>query len=285
MSGTVPDPPNPADVASAAGTPAPAAPPVGVGDAAPTPAPAGGDVSPPASSTAPQPPALEPSLLESFTAEEAAAAKAADTAKAAEKPAADPTKPAGDPAKPAGDPAAPPVEGEAAPKIELPPIDYKFETPAGVSISTEQGNELKTALDAFRADPEKGVQSLIDLHAKAIKEYAATTLVRQYEVFNETRKGWQQQVLEDAQLGGSGHKTVMRAAARMRDRFVPADRRAAFESFLRTTGAGDHPEFIRLLHNVAGAFDEPPLPPPNVNPPPDLGRKSGASKAQILYGK
>ena len=276
MSGSPTDPaiPNPAETASAAGAPAPAAAPIGVGDASPAPAPAAGDAAPAANT----PPALEPSLLEGVGATEIhppAEAKA-DPAASDKKDA------AGDSPKPAE--GAAPAEGEQ-PKVELPPIDYKFETPKGVSISTEQGNELKAALDQFRADPAKGVQGLVDLHAKAIQQYADQTLVRQYEVFNDTRKSWRSEVLADEQLGGSGHQTTMRAIARMRDRFVPESRREAFNTFMRVTGAGDHPEFLRLLHNVAGAFDEPTLPSPNPKPPPDLGRKPGASRTSILYGK
>ena len=273
MSGNVdPTIPNPAETASPAGAPAASAAPIGVGDAIAAPAPAAGDaVAAPAANT---PPALEPSLLEGITAE-------APKPDAGAEPTTDEKKPDSE-AKP--DAAAAPAEGEA-PKVELPPVDYKFGTPKGVSISTEQGNELKAALDAFRADPAKGTQGLIDLHAKAIQQYADQTLVRQYETFNQTRKDWQGQVLADEQLGGSGHKTTMRAIARMRDRFVPEARREAFNQFMRVTGAGDHPEFLRLLHNVAGAFDEPTLPSPNPKPPPDLGRKPGASKTAILYGK
>ena len=277
MSGNPTDPtiPNPAETASPAGAPAASAAPIGVGDAIAAPAPAAGDaVAPPAANT---PPALEPSLLEGVKAAEIppAADKAPDPAASEKKDA------AGDAPK---TDVEPPAEGEA-PKVELPPVDYKFETPKGVSISTEQGNELKAALDAFRADPVKGTQGLIDLHAKAIQQYADQTLVRQYEVFNDTRKSWRGEVLADEQLGGSGHQTTMRAIARMRDRFVPENRREAFNTFMRVTGAGDHPEFLRLLHNVAGAFDEPTLPSPNPKPPPDLGRKPGASKTAILYGK
>lgn len=271
MSGNVdPTIPNPAETASPAGAPAASAAPIGVDAAIAAPVPAAGDTPAPAAT---EPPALAPSLLEGITAD------APPPAEGEKKPAE--AAPADGEKKTA---AAVPAEGEA-PKVELPPVDYKFETPKGLSISTEQSSELKAALDAFRSDPAKGTQGLIDLHAKAIQQYADQTLVRQYETFNQTRKDWQQQVLSDEQLGGSGHKTTMRAIARMRDRFVPEARREAFNQFMRVTGAGDHPEFLRLLHNVAGAFDEPTLPSPNPKPPPDLGRKPGASKTAILYGK
>ena len=131
---------------------------------------------------------------------------------------------------------------------------------------------LNAALDSFRADPKAGVQSLIDLHAKEIRDYASATLQRQYDTFNQTRKDWQKQIMADPQVGGSGYETAMKAVARMRDKFVPDKDRKAFNDFLKITGAGDHPMFVRLLHNVARAFDEPKPPAVNPKPPPNNGR-------------
>ena len=90
--------------------------------------------------------------------------------------------------------------------------------------------------------------------------------------------------MADPILGGSGHQTAMGAIARMRDRFVAEADRPAFETFLRVTGAGDHPQFLKLLHNVSRAYDEPALPPPNPKPTPTNGQppKKGMSS---LYNK
>lgn len=253
--------------------------------------------------------AERPSLLESFGKDakpadkpideivkpEAASDKPkADAAKPAEAKPAYPAKPA-EAAKPEGEPK--PVEAEKpAEPAALAPIEYAYELPATLKMDDGLKTEVATALDAFRADPAKGAQGLIDLHAKTMTDYAADlaaeTLRSQHKAFNDTRSKWNTDWMADPEIGGAGYQTSMRAIARMRDQFVSdavpgtpkyqADLKG-FEEFLRTTGAGDHPAFGRFLHNVARAFDEPAPPPVNTRPPPNHGQKPGSSKEK-LYG-
>lgn len=186
---------------------------------------------------------------------------------------ADPAKPA-EPAKAA---AAEPAKTEpsepaaAAPALE--PVEYAYELPPTIQMDDATKGNFHAALDAFRTDPAKGAQGLIDLHNQTMQQYAEHLSAEQHRVFNETRKGWVTQVMSDEQLGGAGHQTAMGAIARMRDLLVPEDRREAFNEFLMTTGAGDHPEFLRLLHNAARHFDEAPLPPPDPRPAPNGGAR------------
>jgi hypothetical protein len=129
-----------------------------------------------------------------------------------------------------------------------------------------------TALDAFRQDPAAGAQGLIDLHNTTMQQYAEHVAAEQHRVWNETRKGWQTQTMADEQLGGAGYQTTMGAIARMRDLLVADSNRAAFDQMLSTTGVGDHPEFLRILHNAARIYDEAPMPPPNARPPANIGQ-------------
>jgi hypothetical protein len=192
-----------------------------------------------------------PSLLETFDKEKAAT-DAQKPQEATEAP--KPTEPA-QPAEPA----------------PLPPVAYEYTLPETVKMDDALKADVHKALDAFRADPAKGFQGLIDLHAKAMADYAAEATREQFRVFNDTRRGWVTEVMSDPQLGGSGHQTAMGAIARMRDQFVAEADRPAFEQFLRVTGAGDHPQFLKLLHNVSRFYDEPPLPPANPKPTPTNG--------------
>ena len=202
-----------------------------------------------------------PSLLETFDAEQA------EKAKGEAKPGETATieKPA--------EAAKPEDEKPAAAAPALPePIVYEYTLPEGFKVDEAQKLQLNAALDSFRVDPKAGVQSLMNLHAKTMQDFASATLQRQYDVFNQTRKDWQKQIMADPQLGGSGYETAMKAVARMRDRFIPEADRKAFNDFLKITGAGDHPMFVRLLHNVARAFDEPKPPAANPKPPPNNGK-------------
>jgi hypothetical protein len=250
------------------------------------------------------PPSERPTLLEK--AAEAAAAK--DAAKPEAKPAEiDPkaakpddkaAKPAADAAKAAekpGEKAAAAAAKPAEPAAPAAAIDFtKFRMPDALKDTTADNPrmvEFSGALQEALANPQDAGQKLLDLHAAAMTEYAGQTLKNQIKAFNETRNGWAKDVMGDAQIGGAGHDTAMGAIARMRDMLVStaqpgtkeyaADHKA-LDTFLRVTGAGDHPVFLRMLHNAARYFDEPGLPPDNPQPPPDNGRQNGARK-RILY--
>lgn len=271
--------------ASSPAVAAPAAAPEPV--AAPEPAPA--PVVEPAAAPAvvePAAPAAEPTLLQKHDAE--AAAKAAKPAEPAKPEAAKPAeaKPA-EPAKPVeAKPAdAPKPEGEPAPAAEpaaLEPVEYKYELPETIKLDDATRTSFHTALDAFRTDPAAGAQGLIDLHNKTMTDYAKSVADEQHKVWNDTRKGWQTEVMADEQLGGAGFQTTMGAIARMRDLLVPEGRRAAFDSFLQVTGAGDHPEFLRILHNAARLYDEAPMAPPNPRPAPN-GGKPPSGRLRDMY--
>ena len=228
------------------------------------------------------------------------------------KPADD--KPQAEPGKPA-DPAAKPVEvkpvevkpvevkpaevkpaeAEPAKPAELLPVVYQYKLPDTLKMDDGLRTELHTALDAFRTDPvAAGPQALIDLHDKTMaawaKDYDARAITNQHATFNKMRDDWNKLVLSDEEFGGAGHQTAARAVARMRDQFVssepPGTPRytrdlAEFETFLRVTGAGDHPSFWRFLHNVAAAFDEPGLPPVDPRPAKTNGQNPSRSRDRM----
>lgn len=268
----------------------------------PEPAPA----APAADAKAVDPTAPVPSLLQEFDKDKAGKDKPVapnDKATAAE-PAADPVKdakPAAD-AKPAEAPkpddAAKPAEAAKAAEPAKPePIEYKYELPATLKMDDAQKGEVHALFDGFRADPVKGVQGLIDYHAKAMTDFAtkfaADALKNQHDVFNETRKNWRTEVKADDEIGGAGYQTSMGAVARMRD-LVASDmmtarkwddgspRASELDEFLMTTGAGDHPVFLKMMHRFARFFDEASPPPPNPQPLPNGGKKP-ASRMKDLY--
>ena len=233
-----------------------------------------------------------PTLLEKFDAAEEKAPEAAPTptetpapAEAApadapkvEEPKADGEPPKTEEAKPAE---AAPVE-----PVKLDPIDYKYQAPEGFEITDERKGEIAAALDTFRANPAEGAQALLDLHAKAMTELGEKIRTDQTEVFNNTKADWEKAVLADPVIGGAGHDTAMRAIARARDfalNSVPTSQRDSFrqdfEHFLRVTGAGSHPAFLKFAH----AFDallEPQSAaiPTGILPPNDIGKAPPGAK-------
>lgn len=213
--------------------------------------------------------------------------------KPAEKPAVEkPVEPAKEAAKPEGD--KPAAEAAPAAPEPLAAIDYSYQLPATLKMDDALRSEAHAAFDAFRADPAKGAQALIDLHAKTMASYAETlrtdTLRDQHKAFNDTRDGWQKDIMADAEFGGSGFQTASKAVARMRDLLVssaPAgtpeyqQHLKEAEDFYRITGAGDHPVLWRILHNAARFLDEPGLPPQNIRPTASNGRTPGNRRARL----
>ncbi len=220
-------------------------------------------------------PAPEPTLLQKFDAEKVAKEPAAPAAEVKAEPAApiaaDPAKPAVEAPKPD---AEKPAEAAAEPAA-LQPVAYEYTVPETLIMDDVAKGKLHGALDAFRTDPAKGAQGLIDLHNESMQQYADSLAKDQWAKFGETRKGWQRDVMADEQLGGAGFETSMGAVARMRDLLVPESNRAAFDQMLTVTGVGDHPEFLRLLHNAARIYDEAPMPQPGARPTPDAGKPAG----------
>jgi hypothetical protein len=288
-----PDPENPTAAPAPEATPvAPAASAPAEPVAAPELA-SGADQPAPASESPPSdagaaPQEAAPSLLEKFVSEQKdkAEEKAAE-AKEVDKPA-DPAAAKPGEEKPADDAE---VKSEEA-KPELPKVEYKYELPESIKMDDTQREQFHQALDAFRSDPEKGAQNLLGMAETMMANYAEHLGREQWRVFNETRSNWLKEVMADPVLGGAGHDTAMGAIARMRDKFASQAKQGspeyeadmkAFDTFLRVTGAGDNIHFLRLLHNVARKFDEPPMPPPGARPVPENGRRPGESRSQRMY--
>lgn len=230
---------------------------------------------------APAAPVVEPTLLQKFDAEQAAAkpaepaakpeepAKAAEPAKPAEAKPADAPKPG----EPKPEAAAAPVEPAAIVAPE--PIAYEYALPETIKLDDATKTSFHAALDAFRANPAKGAQPLIDLHNASMQQYADGLATEQQRVWNEYNRELVTKVMADEELGGSGHQTTMAAIARMRDLLVEENNRPAFEAFLARTGSGNDPEFLRMLHRAARIYDEAPMPPPGARPTPDNGKPRG----------
>ncbi len=245
--------------------------------------------------------AEEPTALEKFDADKAAAA-----VEAAKKPAAEvkaePEKPvvAADakPVEPAKDPAkaevakpdaaaAKPEDAKPAEPAKLEPVVYEYKLPDTLKMDDALKGKTHSAFDAFRADPVKGAQALVDLHNEQMQafatDYAAQTLENQQRAFAATRRQWQNEHRADPEIGGAGYDTALEAIARVRDIAVSSAKRGtpqydadmkSFNDFLRITGAGDHPAFLKFVHNAARFVDEPQYSslPGDIKPAPGNGR-------------
>lgn len=272
------DPAVPAEIPAASTAPAAeSAPPA----ASPTPTPAAGD---PGSQPAPvtdapagdkpapvegEKPADEPkphtdeaSLLETITGEKK------DEAKKPE-----------DGAKP---PEAPkPEDGTPKPVFEFKP----YTIPEGVKLDEGRFKELNDVLVNDKLDPQARGQELINLHTKEMQAYDRKLRTEQHEAFAHTRADWRKQAMGDEEIGGAGWETSKQMIGTAREHLVPRDREKAFNDFLRTTGAGDHPEFLRILRRAGSILSEPRAPSGDFKPPPDIGRapNKASGRRGVIY--
>lgn len=228
----------------------------------------------PNAEAAPVVPETEPTLLEKHDAETKAKTEEVKPPEAVKPPEGE---------KPAEEVKAEEVKPPEVVPEPLAPIDYfaSLTIPETLKIDDAMKGDVVKAFDGFRANPTEGAQGLIDLHNKVVTDVAEQIRKDQWKTFNDTRKAWQTEVMADPKLGGAGYNTAMGAVARMRDLFVSDAKPGTeqyqkdskeLETFLRVTGAGDHPAFLKLLHNAARYFDEPPLPPPGARPAPNNGK-------------
>lgn len=209
----------------------------------------------------------EPTLLESVSGETKppeAADTPAETAPEADKPVAE-VKPAEAPkpddVKPGETPEAPP---------EPAPVTFeKFEVPEDFRVDDTRMAEFTGLLGKPRN--QENAQAIINFGIDQMRMYAETLSRAQHETWTNTRKAWRDEVKADPEIGGAGFETAMARVGRMRDLFVTQGDQKAFSDFLRVTGAGDHPAFLRFLYRVGQKFDEGQQAPAPANPPPDRG--------------
>lgn len=174
--------------------------------------------------------------------------------------------------------------------VALTPVEYAYELPETLTLPDDRKAEFHTVLDSFRADPTKGAQGLINLHEKAMQEYATQQQAEQNSTWVNTKKAWRTEVMADPIIGGAGYQTAIQDIARARDQFASdhkpgtpehaADLKA-FDGFLRVTGAGDHALFLRMMHRMAKFAGESRATPQDIKPAPP-GKRPG-TRGQILY--
>ena len=232
-----------------------------------------------------------PTLLETTT-NEAPKAEAAPEPVKEEVKAPEPAKDAAPaPVQAAKAEIAKPEEAKAeAPKPEASPnpidfTNYEFKFADNVKPEETQLKAFREAAMLDKLTPERA-QGYVDLFNNAASNFVAAQQKAQVDTWNDTRAEWRKAAMADREIGGSGHQTAMRAIARMRDQFVSshgpdhpnyeADAKE-FNDFLRVTGAGDHPAFLKFIHRVAAKFDEPRLPAPNPQPTKTNGQRPSNS--------
>lgn len=141
-----------------------------------------------------------------------------------------------------------PVEPEAAPES----IHYEpFTFPEGFQVSEERLAPFTAALGEMRATQEQG-QKLADLYASEVERVRGEMIEYQQTVFDETQNGWIEQFKQDPELGGNLRQTTINSVLGLLQHYSKdAKTFRAVREALVFTGAGNHPEVIRVLARAA----------------------------------
>jgi hypothetical protein len=179
----------------------------------------------------------------------------------------------------------------AEPSSQPQAIEWEFKLPDALQADEPTLGRFRENLSALLSPkegetPSHAAQRLIDMHGEAMAAYDKQLRDNQVKVWNDTRANWRTQAKADPVIGGAGYETAMGAIARTRDigisSFKPGTKQydadaKEFNDFLRITGAGDHPAFLKFVHRLAQFVDEPSAPTQKGSPPPDAGKRPGRS--------
>jgi hypothetical protein len=237
---------------------------------------------------APKHPVEIPTLLESFKApkEPGPAEKAAPEVKPVQTKPVEKVVEEKVEAKPEDKPAeVKPSEPETPNPIDF--NSYKFEFAEHVKPQAEKVKAFTEFALENKLSPE-AAQKAVSYFNEAASAFVAEQQRQQIQAWNETRSGWRTSALADPMIGGAGHQHAMGVIARTRDMLISdaqpgtkqydADAKEV-EDFLRITGAGDHPAFLRMLYRAGHRLDEPRM----VTARPEPTKTNGIRPSNSLY--
>jgi len=221
-----------------------------------------------------------PSLLEVGVKESAPPEGEAPPAETKEAPPAEAPKEEGKEEKPEGEPAS-----KETPSETLEPISYDLKFPETVDpamVNQDVIGEYKGVLAEIKAPPEVA-QKLLDMHINTLREATTKLAEAQWDVFNRQQEAWKQEVLSDPVLGGSRHQTAMKECGSFIQQFGGSSEEIkAIWDVMSSTGAGNNPHIVRMIHRAAMAMAVEGSPRPA--PPPKTPQLSRDQKMQGRYG-
>jgi hypothetical protein len=165
--------------------------------------------------------------------------------------AAAPVDPAAPPADPPVDPNAPPAEPAkvepAAPASEPLTLEaIKF--PEGFTVDDEASKSFLEVMNDDKLSGAERAQKLIDLQSGLMQKVATETQT----AWENMQMQWQDQVRADPEIGGEKLAPTLGEVSKLVDKYGSPELRQVFD----LTGAGNHPQVIKFLHNIAKDLSE-----------------------------
>jgi len=131
------------------------------------------------------------------------------------------------------------------------PSEYSaWNLPQGWELQEDAGKEINSMFKEMSLTQENG-QRLIDSFIK----YTNESQSRPYQVYQDMRQNWRNEIANDPQLGGKLNQ-VKQTVSRAIDTLGNAKLIQEFKESLDFTGVGDNPGFIRAFYAFAQRLTE-----------------------------
>lgn len=163
-----------------------------------------------------------------------------DAAKADDAKAKDDAAKAIDPAKTADAAAQPPA----------PVTLEELKLPADIKLAEKESKAFLDTINDAKLDSKTRAQSLLDLHMAEIKRVAEETNKHQVDVWTKYNDGLKSELRADPEIGGNRLDTSLSMAKAVVEEYLPPESAAKLLAFMDYSGAGNHPEVVRLLNNI-----------------------------------
>lgn len=154
-------------------------------------------------------------------------------------------------------------------KGDVVPEKYDFKLPEGITADAAMLTEFEGVAKELKLGQE-GAQKLVDIYTKAmdgaVKANAAA--------YDKVVTGWLDAAKADKEFGGAAFDANIGLARKAIDKFGGP----GFINMLNETGAGNHPEVIRLLVKVGKTISED-----GINPGGSPSGTTEKTVAQRLY--
>lgn len=125
-------------------------------------------------------------------------------------------------------------------------INYEFTAPDGVTL--DQGRiDRFTAVAKEMKLPADKAQALVDMAAEVELERASQHAAQVAK--------WGEEIKADKELGGDKLTETLATAKKVYS-LLPTNEAESFKQMLDTSGLGNHPSMVRLLHAVGKALSE-----------------------------
>lgn len=135
-------------------------------------------------------------------------------------------------------------------------IVYEFKAPEGVELDAELVSEFTGVAKELKLPADKA-QAVVDMGLKLV--------AKQAEAHQAQVARWADEIKADKVLGGDKLPETLATATKVYS-LLPAEEATAFKGYLDSTGLGNHPSMIRLLHAVGQSLSEDKFVPGSTKP-------------------